>query len=159
MDLFTDSLNTHPAPGDRCFCCSATVPTEGQLIVPERERLDMYVIGNEAGFFPSIVGPRRSLLLGPAERYDVIVDFSQLKEGVGPVYLLNEGPEVPYNGTNNGELLTPHTAQVRSPGACRPLQVVWANSSKQSGFIIFYYTTLRILFCLDVCFSKLQIVA
>lgn len=76
-------------------------------------RLDMYVIGNEAGFFPTMVGPKKSIMMGPAERYDVIVDFSQIPDTGGPVYLLNEGPEVPYNGGNNLEGLQEHQAEVR----------------------------------------------
>lgn len=90
--------------------CSTAQPTPDQIIVGQR--LNFYVIGNEAGFFPSIVGPVQSLLLGPAERYDVIIDFSQLPSSESTIYMLNEGPEVPYNGSNNGELLTAHTAQV-----------------------------------------------
>lgn len=38
--------------------------------------LPFWVVGNEAGFFPSLVGPVTQVLLGPAERYDVIFDFS-----------------------------------------------------------------------------------
>jgi FtsP/CotA-like multicopper oxidase with cupredoxin domain len=35
-----------------------------------------YVIGNEGGWFPELQPAVTTLQIGPAERYDVIVDFS-----------------------------------------------------------------------------------
>ncbi|MCE7986588.1 MAG: twin-arginine translocation signal domain-containing protein [Caldilinea sp. CFX5] len=53
-------------------------------------------IGNEGGFLAAPV-QLSSLLLGPAERADVIVDFSNV--GVGAtVTLLNVGPDAPFRG-------------------------------------------------------------
>jgi FtsP/CotA-like multicopper oxidase with cupredoxin domain len=43
--------------------------------------VDLWVVGNEAGYFPSLVGPVRQVLLGPAERYDIILDFSSIPGG------------------------------------------------------------------------------
>eukprot|EP00775_Hariotina_reticulata_P002747 gene2747-3041_t len=91
-----------------------TAPSDPANPIITEGRLPFYVIGNEGGFFPSLVGPRTSILLGPAERYDIIFDFSRIPNTNGKVqvYLLNEGPEVPYNGRNNGEQLNLNTAQV-----------------------------------------------
>jgi hypothetical protein len=38
--------------------------------------LPFYVIGNEAGFYPQLQAPHTSLQMGPAQRFDVIIDFS-----------------------------------------------------------------------------------
>lgn len=38
-----------------------------------------------------------SLLIGPAERIDVVVDFSSLPTGT-PLFLVNEAPDEPYGG-------------------------------------------------------------
>lgn len=45
--------------------------------------LRFYAIGNEGGFFPSVVGPftDTGVLMGPAERYDLIIDFSGIPAG------------------------------------------------------------------------------
>jgi len=53
-------------------------------------------IGSEGGFLPAPV-QLDTLLMSPAERADVIVDFSGLPEGT-EVYLLNLGPDEPYGG-------------------------------------------------------------
>jgi FtsP/CotA-like multicopper oxidase with cupredoxin domain len=60
--------------------CSTTQPTAGNEVV-RSGLLPFYVIGNEGGFFPSVVGPVIEVLLGPAERYDIIFDFSSLTAG------------------------------------------------------------------------------
>lgn len=38
--------------------------------------LPFYVIGTDQGWFPGLQAPVTTLLMGPAERYDVIIDFS-----------------------------------------------------------------------------------
>jgi hypothetical protein len=38
--------------------------------------LPFYVIGNEAGYYPELQAPHTSLQMGPAQRFDVIIDFS-----------------------------------------------------------------------------------
>jgi FtsP/CotA-like multicopper oxidase with cupredoxin domain len=43
--------------------------------------LPFWVIGNEGGFFPSLVGPVTQVLMGPAERYDIIFDFWNVPMG------------------------------------------------------------------------------
>jgi spore coat protein A, manganese oxidase len=53
-------------------------------------------IGAEGGFLP---GPVQldQLLIGPAERADVIVDFTDLPTGT-QVFMINEGPDEPFGG-------------------------------------------------------------
>jgi FtsP/CotA-like multicopper oxidase with cupredoxin domain len=38
--------------------------------------LPMFVVGNDGGFLPQVQPPTTTLQIGPAERYDVVVDFS-----------------------------------------------------------------------------------
>jgi spore coat protein A len=63
---------------------------------PATEALPFWVLGSDGGFQnrPAQVS---SLLIGPAERYDVVVDFTNIPVGT-PLYLINEGPEEPYGG-------------------------------------------------------------
>ncbi|MEU8001800.1 multicopper oxidase domain-containing protein [Catellatospora sp. NPDC049111] len=58
---------------------------------PASPALPLWQIGNDGGFLPEPVS-QRQLLLGPAERADVIVDFTGLREGT-ELYLINEGPD------------------------------------------------------------------
>jgi FtsP/CotA-like multicopper oxidase with cupredoxin domain len=53
-------------------------------------------IGSEGGFLPAPV-TLTELLVAPAERADVIVDFSQFKPGTR-ITLQNVGPDEPFNG-------------------------------------------------------------
>ncbi|BCJ76373.1 multicopper oxidase [Catellatospora sp. IY07-71] len=59
---------------------------------PASPSLPIWQIGNDGGFLPEPVS-QRQLLLGPAERADVVVDFTGLREGT-ELYLINEGPDV-----------------------------------------------------------------
>lgn len=58
--------------------------------------LPFTVIGTDGGFLPAPV-VLRQLLIGPAERFDVIVDFSKLSPG-DQIMLRNFGPDVPFGG-------------------------------------------------------------
>jgi FtsP/CotA-like multicopper oxidase with cupredoxin domain len=58
--------------------------------------LNFTVIGTEGGFLPAPV-VLKELLIGPAERFDVIVDFSKFKKG-DQLILQNSGPDVPFGG-------------------------------------------------------------
>jgi bilirubin oxidase len=58
--------------------------------------LQFLQIGAEGGFLPQPVALDQ-LLMGPAERADVIVDFTGLPEGT-EVFLINEGPDEPFGG-------------------------------------------------------------
>jgi spore coat protein A, manganese oxidase len=59
-------------------------------------------IGNEGGFLPAPV-EQSELLLGPAERADVIVDFTNVDtDPAGNVVLENVGPDEPFGGGTPG---------------------------------------------------------
>ncbi|MHB0937763.1 MAG: multicopper oxidase family protein [Armatimonadota bacterium] len=58
--------------------------------------VDFWQIGAEGGFLPAPV-PLSKLLMGPAERADVIMDFTGLAPGT-TVTLLNIGPDEPFGG-------------------------------------------------------------
>jgi FtsP/CotA-like multicopper oxidase with cupredoxin domain len=60
------------------------------------EQISFNQIGADQGFLPAPVVQKR-LLLGPAERADVIVDFSSLKPGTR-IILQNIGPDEPFGG-------------------------------------------------------------
>jgi FtsP/CotA-like multicopper oxidase with cupredoxin domain len=63
---------------------------------PATAALPFWQIGTDGGFLPAPVR-LDSLLIGPAERADVIVDFSNLPPGA-EIYLINEGPDEPFGG-------------------------------------------------------------
>jgi bilirubin oxidase len=63
---------------------------------PASAALSFTQIGAEGGFLPAPVELDR-LLIGPAERADVIVDFSGLPIGTA-LHLINEGPDEPFGG-------------------------------------------------------------
>jgi len=66
------------------------------LILRFANGLPFHQIGSEGGFLPEVV-PLDQLLLAPAERADVLVDFTGVKKGTS-ILLQNIGPDVPYNG-------------------------------------------------------------
>jgi FtsP/CotA-like multicopper oxidase with cupredoxin domain len=59
--------------------------------------VSVWQIGSEGGYLRSNVIPARELLLGPAERVDLIVDFSRAKHG-SRIVLRNLGPDAPFGG-------------------------------------------------------------
>jgi FtsP/CotA-like multicopper oxidase with cupredoxin domain len=63
---------------------------------PVAPSLPFWVIGADGGFLPA---PARldQLLLAPAERADLVVDFTGLPAG-SAIYLVNEGPDEPFGG-------------------------------------------------------------
>ena len=66
------------------------------LILRNDAGLSFHQIGAEGGFLPAPVALNQ-LLIAPAERADVIMDFSGLPEGT-VVTLLNLGPDEPFGG-------------------------------------------------------------
>jgi len=62
-------------------------------------------IGSEGGFLPAPV-PLGQLLVAPAERADVIVDFTDLPVGA-EIYLTNEGPDDRLAESNRRTTSTP----------------------------------------------------
>ena len=77
-------------------------------------------IGTEGGFLPRPVR-RRSLLLAPAERADVIVDFSKVEAGT-ELLLLNVGPDEPFGGGEPGRDFKP--ARPETTGQVMQFRVV-----------------------------------
>ncbi|MYV45410.1 multicopper oxidase [Streptomyces sp. SID2888] len=76
---------------------------------PAPAALDLWQLGSDGGFLPAPV-QRDDLLLAPAERADVVVDFTSLPVGT-ELYLINEGPDVPYPGGVAGKDFTPADAR------------------------------------------------
>lgn len=62
--------------------------------------LTFWQIGSEGGFLPAPVA-QTELLIGLAERADVVVDFSGFNVG-DVIYLTNEGPDEPFGGGDPG---------------------------------------------------------
>jgi bilirubin oxidase len=58
--------------------------------------VQLWHIGNEAGYLPH-AHRAREVLLGPAERADLIVDFSRMRPG-STATLRNRGPDAPFAG-------------------------------------------------------------
>jgi spore coat protein A len=67
---------------------------------PAAEAVPFWVVGGDGGFQTR---PEKlsSLLIGPAERIDVVVDFTNVPAG-SPLYLINEAPDEPYGGGEAG---------------------------------------------------------
>jgi spore coat protein A, manganese oxidase len=63
---------------------------------PAKAALPLWMIGAEGGFLPEPVRLGQ-VLLAPAERADVIVDFTGLAVGT-EIYLINLGPDEPFSG-------------------------------------------------------------
>jgi bilirubin oxidase len=67
---------------------------------PAKPALPFWVLGTEGGFLPQPV-QLDQLLMGLAERFDVIIDFTGLQPGA-ELYLINEGPDQPFGGGQLG---------------------------------------------------------
>jgi spore coat protein A, manganese oxidase len=67
------------------------------LILKFNADLTFHQIGTEGGLLPGAPVVLDQLLLAPAERADVIVDFSQFQPG-DEIILLNGGPDDPFGG-------------------------------------------------------------
>jgi len=70
--------------------------TNPQARRPARPAMPFWQIGTEGGFLPSPV-QLDQLLMGLAERADVIVDFTGMRPGT-QIYLINEAPDEPFGG-------------------------------------------------------------
>ena len=66
------------------------------LARPGTPALPFWQIGADGGFLPRPV-QLTQLLMSPAERADVIVDFTNVQPGTS-LYLINEGPDEPFGG-------------------------------------------------------------
>ena len=63
---------------------------------PVTSALPFWQIGSDGGFLPQPV-QLDELLVAPAERADIIVDFTDVAEGT-EIYLINEAPDEPFGG-------------------------------------------------------------
>jgi spore coat protein A len=70
--------------------------TADPAVRPTVAALPFTQIGADGGFLPAPIEADR-LLMAPAERADIIVDFSGLAVGTS-VYLTNDGPDEPFGG-------------------------------------------------------------
>ena len=90
----------------------------------------MHIIGSDGGLLPGAPVVVNKLIEGPAERWDLIVDFSSFTEGT-ELYLINEGPDVPYTGV-------PYVAGITDPGTTGQVMkfVVTANTGQGNAGVI-----------------------
>ncbi|MGW2182286.1 multicopper oxidase family protein [Streptomyces sp. NPDC001732] len=72
---------------------------------PATPALHFCQIGSEGGFLPAPVW-RDQVLIAPAERADVIVDFASITVGT-KLYLINEGPDKAFQGGKAGTDYSP----------------------------------------------------
>lgn len=96
----------------------------------DNPKIDAWQVGSEAGFLPSPVrindlnvgGLGGVLVMSPAERADVIVDFTNIPAGTS-VLLLNLGPDEPFGGfplTKSDSATTGQVMQFRVVAASGP---------------------------------------
>jgi bilirubin oxidase len=95
---------------------------------PLRPALPFWQIGSEGGFLPKRVKLPK-LLMGLAERADVIVDFTHLRVGT-ELYLINEGPDEPFGGGVAGKDFAP--ADSETTGQVMKFVVVPVTSQDDS---------------------------
>jgi spore coat protein A len=88
--------------------------------------IPMYQIGTEGGLLP-VTAARNDVWLAPADRADIIVDFSQFSVG-DELFLRNSGPDVPL--TNPRFLFTP--ADAETTGQVMKFKVVGLNGTDTS---------------------------
>jgi FtsP/CotA-like multicopper oxidase with cupredoxin domain len=98
------------------------------LILKMSNGLPFWQIGAEGGFLPTPV-QLDQLLLGLAERADVIVDFTTVSVGT-KIILLNLGPDEPFGGGAPGDDFTP--ADEGTTGQVMQFRVVPATSPDTS---------------------------
>jgi spore coat protein A len=77
------------------------------LILKMSNGMPFTQIGSEGGYLPKPVRLRQ-LLIAPAERADVLVDFSGVKRGT-KIILRNVGPDEPFGGDPDAEPADPST--------------------------------------------------
>jgi bilirubin oxidase len=98
------------------------------LILKMNNGMPFTQIGSEGGYLPKPVRLRQ-LLIAPAERADVIVDFSKVRRG-SRIILRNVGPDEPFGGGEVGEDFQP--ADVGTTGQVMQFRVRAATSRDRS---------------------------
>ncbi len=84
----------------RTFNLKLAASVDSGLVRPLAPDPDVkfWVIGSDGGFLSDEAVELDELLMMPAERLDVIIDFSKAPGGVTEMYLVNEGPDEPFSG-------------------------------------------------------------
>jgi bilirubin oxidase len=98
------------------------------LILQFANNLPFWQIGSDGGFLPAPIR-RTQLLIAPAERVDVIVDFSGVPVG-REIVLQNLGPDEPFGGGTPGIDFSP--ADPNTTGQVMQFRVVPASSVDRS---------------------------
>jgi FtsP/CotA-like multicopper oxidase with cupredoxin domain len=98
------------------------------LLKLDRDRLPFWVIGADGGFLPRPVALAQ-LLIAPAERLDVIVDFTRVPVGT-TITLQNIGPDSPFGGGVSGVDFPPSDPQ--TTGAVMQFRVRSSRSADTS---------------------------
>lgn len=98
------------------------------LILRLSNGLPLWVIGSDGGFLPNPV-PVQELLVSPAQRFDVIVDFSCVPVGT-TILVQNLGPDGPFSGGVPGQDFPP--ADPTTTGQVMELRVVPASGRDRS---------------------------
>src|SRR5690606_32318958 len=98
------------------------------LLLEMDGELPFYQIGAEGGFLAAVAEQTR-LLLAPAERADVIVDFSDVPVGT-EIVLRNLAPDDPYGGGTPGVDFEP--ADAETTGQVMQFRVVAATGPDES---------------------------
>jgi spore coat protein A len=94
---------------------------------PARAAIPFWQLGSDGGFLPR-PAELSKLLIAPAERADVIVEFNEVPVGT-TLYLINEGPDEPFGGGKPGSDFPP--ADPRTTGQVMKLVVV-PNASEDT---------------------------
>ena len=98
------------------------------LILQMDNAMPFWQIGSDGGFLPSPV-QLETLLIGPAERADILVDFGALPVGT-TITLLNLGPDEPFGGGEPGEDFDP--ADEDTTGQVMQFKVIAAKGKDKS---------------------------
>lgn len=102
------------------------------LLGLDEESLRFHQIGNEGGFLPDAPFETDTVLLGPAERADVLIDFSGFAPGT-EVLLTNSGPDEPFKGFTEPD--APPPADPETTGRVLRFRVVVATDAGNRGTI------------------------
>ncbi|GAA1002438.1 multicopper oxidase [Acrocarpospora pleiomorpha] len=83
------------------------IVTNPRATRPAASAVPFWQIGSDGGFLPAPV-ELAALLVAPAERMDVIVDFTGIPAGT-ELFLINEGPDGPFQGDGKSPPANPET--------------------------------------------------
>jgi spore coat protein A len=86
----------------RFLVLKMTTSPRGSNDIFNAPEFNFWQIGAEQGFLPAPVSLQH-LLMAPAERADVIVDFTNIPVGT-EIYLVNDGPDAPFGGISLEDL-------------------------------------------------------